>query len=179
VVRRNRPFSHPAASALTLVVFLVLLTAIAAFEGFVASSSASDWFSSSEQVVWTAPRSIARPVWSGVFVLLALVGWRVWRSRRSTNGAVHDGVARASYVVVLALVTVWPAVYLDGYQVLGVAALWIAFVLAFLLVAVLAVLAISAWRSTRAGSLLVGPVFLWILYIATVNLGDAVLASLE
>jgi benzodiazapine receptor len=161
-----------AGGALALGVFLVVLAAIAAFEGTV--GSASDWFSSSAQVVWTPPHWLSRSAWAGLFLLLAVAGWLIWRS---TLAAVHLW-PRVLYVVSLALLTVWPPIYLDGYLLIGTAALWIAFGTAFLLVLALVALIASTWNVTRTAAVLLILAAAWVLYVATINFGDAILASL-
>jgi tryptophan-rich sensory protein len=161
------------ASAVTLLIFLVILAAIAAVEGIVSSGSASGWFDSSAQVVWTPPRALSRAIWAAVFLLLAIAGWMIWR--RVPHQAARR--ARTLYVVALALLTVWPPMYLDGYPLLGVAALWIAFAMAFLLVITVVMLVVFLWRPTRSVALLLVPVAAWLLYISTTNLGDAALAA--
>lgn len=163
------------ASALTLLALLLIVAAIAAVEGVVASGSASGWFNSSAQVVWTPPRALSRVIWAAVFLLLAIGGWVIWR--RTPRGAARR--ARTLYVLSLALMTGWPPMYLDGYPLLGVTALWIAFAMAFLLVITVVVLVSSLWRHTRRAALLLIPVAAWLLYITTTNLGDAVLATLN
>jgi benzodiazapine receptor len=164
-----------AGSALALVAFVVLLAAIAAFEGLVSTSSASGWFTRSAQVIWTPPHWFSRTAWAAVFLLLALVGWRLWRHTRATR----PSLARVLYVISLVLLMVWPPVYLDGYPVLGTTALWIAFAMALLLVVSVIVLAAVLWEVTRGAALLLVPAAVWLLYVASINLGDAVLAALD
>ena len=158
----------------TLIVLVAIVAMIAALEGLVASGSASSWFSSSTQVVWTPPKALARAIWAVVFVLLAIGGWLIWR-RTPVAGAPR---ARTLYAIGLALLAVWPPMYLDGYPVLGVAALWIAFGMAFLLVITVAVLVWSTWRDNRVAALVLIPVAVWLFYITTTNFGNAVLATL-
>lgn len=162
-------------SALTLLVCILATGAIALLEGSVSSGGASNWFGSSAQVIWTPPISLARGVWAVVFLLLALTGWRIWRARivPPPTGS------RTLYVLALILVALWPPVYLDGYPLIGPPALWLGFTVAFVLDAVLAVLIAAVWRGARLAAVLLIPVAAWILYVTTVNFGDAVLASLR
>jgi tryptophan-rich sensory protein len=162
-------------SALTLLIFLVVLAAIAAIEAIASSGSASGWFGSSAQVIWTPPRVVSRAIWAAVFLLLAIAGWLIWR--RAGGSSVRR--VRTLLVLSLALLTVWPPMYLDGYPVLGVTALWVAFALASLLVTAVVALLFSIWRAARVAALLLIPVAGWLLYITTTNFGDAVLAALS
>lgn len=163
-----------ARSTVTLVAFLGIVAAIAALEGAVSLGSVGGWFDSSEQVVWTPPPWFSRTTWGIVFVLLAVAGWDIWRC---TTGTVQRG-ARVGYVLCLALLVVWPPVYLGGYPLIGSPALWIAFALALVLTASVVVLAIAVWRTARAASVLLLLASCWLLYVATINIGDAVLTTL-
>jgi tryptophan-rich sensory protein len=167
--RRSR-----ARSAGELVVFLLVVAVIAAVEGLVSLGSVGGWFDASAQVVWTPPPWFSRTAWAVVFVLLAVAGWDIWRR---TSSSARRG-ARAGYVLVLALVTVWPPVYLGGYPLIGALALWIAFALALALIAAVVVLALAVWRTARAASVLLLVAACWLIYVATINIGDAVLMTL-
>jgi benzodiazapine receptor len=160
-------------SAGELLVFLAVVAAIAAAEGAV-SVGGGGWFDASAQVVWTPPPWFSRTVWAVVFVLLAVAGWDVWRCTRT---AAHRG-ARTGYVLCLVLLAVWPPVYLGGYPLIGPPALWIAFALAAVLTASVVGLALAVWRTARAASVLLLLAACWLLYVATINIGDAVLATL-
>ena len=162
-------------SAAVLAVFLVLVIAIATFEGVVSMSSTSGWFNRSAQVIWTPPQWFSRSTWALVFLLLALAGWRMWRRTRATRSP----LARVLYLISLALLTVWPPVYLDGYPLIGTAALWVGFAIALLLVVSVIVLTAVLWDVARSAALLLVPVAAWLLYVASINLGDAVLAALN
>lgn len=169
------PFARRAGSAAALAVFLVLVVAIAAVEGIVSVSSTSGWFDRSAQVIWTPPQWFSRSTWGLVFLLLALAGWRMWRRTRG----MRPSLARVLYGISLVLLMVWPPVYLNGYPVVGTAALWIAFGLALLLVVSVIVLTTVLWDVARSAALLLVPVAAWLLYVASINLGDAVLAVLD
>lgn len=162
-------------SAAELVGFLAVVAVIAAVEGLVSLGSVGGWFDASAQVVWTPPPWFSRAVWAVVFVLLAVVGWDIWRC---TATAASRG-ARWGYVLCLALLTVWPPVYLGGYRLIGAAALWTAFGLALVLIASTIVLALAVWRTARGAAVLLLIVTGWLLYVATINIGDASLATLE
>jgi tryptophan-rich sensory protein len=159
---------------LVALVFLLVVAAIAGLEAAVSMGSTSGWFGASAQVIWTPPTWFSRTVWVAAFLLVALVGWIIWRRIPAATRA----WPRMLYVISLVLLAVWPPVYLDGYPLIGTTALWIAFVLAFLLVTSMVLLAARAWSSRRSVSLLLVPVVVWLLYVTTINLGDAVLASL-
>jgi translocator protein len=171
---RRAPRRTRARSAGELIVFLAIVVVIAAVEGVVSLGSVGGWFDASAQVVWTPPPWFSRTVWAVVFVLLAVAGWDIWRC---TYRAAHRG-ARAGYVLSLVLLTAWPPVYLGGYRLIGPPALWTAFGLALVLIASVVVLALAVWRTARVASVLLLVAACWLLYVATINSGDAVLASL-
>jgi tryptophan-rich sensory protein len=161
-------------SAAVLALFLLLVTAIAAFEAVTTGSSATGWFRGSPQVVWTPAQGLSRTCWAGLFLFTALAGWLTWRRRPFRERP----QALALYAVDLGLIALWPPTYLNGYPVVGVSALWLAFVIALLLVASVSMTIAHFWSASRSAAILLIPVVGWVVFIATVNVGDAVLSTL-
>ena len=112
----------------SLVVF-ILLVAAAALAG--TQFKPGSWYAGLIKPAWTPPNSVFGPVWSVLYVMIALAGWLVWR-----NG--ERGLPLASWGVALVLNASWSWLFF-GRQAIGLAlvdivALWCA-ILAFALAA--------------------------------------------
>ncbi len=64
--------------ALGLVVFVLAVTAVAAFGATFAPGA---WYESLAKPAWNPPNWIFGPVWTLLYVLVAISGWLVWRQR--------------------------------------------------------------------------------------------------
>lgn len=60
----------------SLLVFL-LLVATTAFSG--ALFPPGDWYAALQKPVWTPPNWLFGPVWTLLYIGMAIAGWRVWR----------------------------------------------------------------------------------------------------
>jgi tryptophan-rich sensory protein len=60
----------------SLLVFLILV-AMTAFSG--ALFSPGDWYAALDKPAWTPPNWLFGPVWTTLYIAMAVAGWLVWR----------------------------------------------------------------------------------------------------
>jgi benzodiazapine receptor len=144
-------------SAFALVLSLVLVAVVASFGGRYAPSP---WYTDLAKPTWTPPNWLFGPVWTILYILMAVAAWLVWRHRE------HPGARSAlgSYVVQLILNGLWSWIFF-GQQRIGLALLD----LLVLWIAVLATL-ILFWRVRRSCGLLLLPYLVWITFAGVLNL---------
>ncbi|MEZ5853439.1 MAG: TspO/MBR family protein [Hyphomicrobiaceae bacterium] len=139
---------------LMLAAFVIAVGLAAAFG---AAFKPGPWYQTLAKPSWTPPNAVFAPVWTLLYVMIAIAGWLVWR-QGLTNGAL------ATWVVALVLNAAWSYLFF-GRQQIGLALadislLWCAIV-AFILL-------------TRTGaptaSLLFVPYVLWVSFAAALNL---------
>ena len=63
---------------------LTLLTAVL---GGLASTRAASFYAALRLPAWAPPAWVFGPVWSGLYLLMAVAAWLVWRHRHTVNGA--------------------------------------------------------------------------------------------
>ena len=140
----------------SLLVFLALVAA-AAITG--AQFEPGEWYEQLEKPAWTPPNWLFGPVWSALYIAIAVAGWRVWR------------LARPRWT---------PAVWLWCTQlVLNVLWSWLFFSLHRPLLALLDLLLLAtsiagfvvlAHAHSRLASWLFAPYLLWVLFAGALNL---------
>ena len=132
----------------------LLATAAAAVAGAIASVRAADFYQQLAQPTWAPPAAVFGPVWSVLYVLMALAAWLVVR----TLGWPSARPAIALYVAQLALNALWPWIFfqwrLGGVALAEILALW-----TLLLLTVLAF-----WRARRLAGLLMLPYLAWVSF---------------
>ena len=74
-----RPQQSFANSAAALIGFLVLCFAIAGLGGWATSMSVDTWYTTLAKPSFNPPNWIFAPVWTTLYVLIAVAGWLVWR----------------------------------------------------------------------------------------------------
>lgn len=146
-------------SWLSLAVFVCVVAAAASF-GAIFKPGA--WYASLSKPPWTPPNWVFGPVWTALYVMIAVAGWLVWR-----NG--ERGRALWLWIAALALNAAWSWLFF-GQQ-------WIAAALVdiVLLLAAIAAFAIAAWPVSRLASALFWPYLAWVAYATTLNAAILVL----
>lgn len=154
---------RPAAAAsrkwLGLAAFLAACLAIAALGGAVTAKSVGTWYQTLNKPPFTPPDGVFAPVWTMLYVAIAVAGWRVWLAgrRAGTRGAL------TAYAAQLALNLAWSFIFF-GHHMIGAA-------LAEILMLLIAIGLTAAlfWRIDRlAGGLLV-PYAAWVAFAGALN----------
>lgn len=147
-----------ARSLLALLGF-ALAVAVAAVIGGLASSAAGDVYGQLEQPGWAPPSWLFSPVWTVLYVLIAVAGWLVWR-RAGWSGA---RVAMTLFVVQLVLNAAWPPLFFAAEMRL------VAFIEIIALLAVITAMIAAFARISRPAAALMVPYWVWVAYASALN----------
>jgi tryptophan-rich sensory protein len=79
-------------SALTLLAFLLVVLATASIGGAFTAPAVRDWYPLLNKPAWTPPASIFGPVWTLLYLCIAVAGFLVWR---------RTGLAHARWTMLL------------------------------------------------------------------------------
>jgi len=141
-----------------LVVWLTV-SFIAASVGAAASIQAGSFYAQLVRPAWAPPSSVFGPVWSVLYVLMAIAAWLVWR----VGGFRAARTALALFLMQLTLNALWSWLFFGWHR-----GAW-AFADIVLLWALIVATLIAFWRiSPLAGALLV-PYLLWVSFAAVLN----------
>lgn len=148
-----KSFPTPFRSTLVLAAF-IMLTFCAPLAGIF--SPPGDWYASLQKPGWNPPPWIFGPVWTALYIMMAVAAWLVWR---------HIGWQRPLwlYLTQLVLNATWTPVFF-GAREIGLAfavivALWVAIfctLLAFL-------------RVSQAAGWILLPYLAWVSFAAVLN----------
>ena len=147
-------YRDPAALAL-----LLLATASAALIGGVASVGAAEFYRQLSKPEWAPPGGVFGPVWSVLYILMAIAAWLVVRAR----GWPDAGPAISLYLIQLAFNALWTWLFfrwrLGGIALLEILVLWN-----------LVLLTTRAfWRTRRVAGLLLLPYLAWVSFAAALT----------
>jgi translocator protein len=135
------------------------ITLVAAAIGSAASINAGPFYQQLAQPSWAPPGTIFGPVWTALYLLMAIAAWWVWRVRgyAGARGALN------LYLGQLAVNASWSwtffAWHLGTLSLFNIALLWI------LIVATL----VAFWRVRPLGGLLLIPYLGWVSFAAVLN----------
>ena len=145
---------------LVLIVFLAICLGAGGLGSFFTASSVRDWYPRLRKPAGTPPSWVFGPVWSALYVLMAISAWLVWREY-------HRGARPALLIFFaqLALNVAWSGIFfgsrMPGIALAEIVLLW--FAIAFTILIFLLLLPVSA--------LLLIPYWLWVTYAAYLNWG--------
>lgn len=134
--------------------------AIGAVGAVATQSSVGSWYASLAKPAFNPPNAVFGPVWTALYVLMAVAAWRVWR-HGGFRGA--SGRALGAYALQLALNLAWSVIFF-GLRAPGPALAE----LAVLYVAIWAT-AILFWRLDRIAGLLMAPYIVWTTFAGVLN----------
>lgn len=146
---------------ISLVIFILLCFLVEVVGSFWTKETVSTWYPKLTKPSWTPPNWVFGPVWSCLYIMIAISGWLIYRAKDSHNRI----SALVLYSAQLALNFIWSFLFFSlRSPILGL----IDIVLLCLLV-ILTI--IKAWPVNRLASLLLIPYLAWVIYATTLNMG--------
>ena len=144
-------------SVAVLVGFLALTLGVGILGGLVTAPSVVSWYPTLVKPSFNPPNWVFAPVWTTLYILMAIAGWRVWR----VTG--FESRALLFWVLQLALNFAWSFIFFGmhevGWALIEIAALW--FLVLFTMIAFL--------RIDRPAGLLFLPYLAWVSFAALLN----------
>jgi len=148
--------------AIGLAGFLALCFAVAGAGGAITASSVGGWYQALAKPAFNPPDWIFGPVWTVLYALIAVAGWRAWRLRGwTTRGALNPELL--AWAVQLGLNLCWSFVFF-GARLIGAALIEIVVLLAAIVVTTR-----LFWRVDRTAALLLVPYAAWVAYATLLN----------
>ncbi len=158
--------------ALALVAFIAIVAAVAAFGSLTSAGAISGWYESTPKPMWNPPNAVFGPVWTVLYLTMAVAAWLVWRRPDS----IERSRALRAYIVQLALNAIWSPAFFGLGALIGAPGVWIALgIIVALDFAILAAIIRFADVHRVAAWMLI-PYWFWALFATTLNAAIAVLA---
>ena len=132
--------------------FLAASFAAAGVGGWLTSLGMPEWYMSLQKPGWNPPSWLFGPVWTALYIAMAVAAWLVWRDAGFSGAP----AALALFFVQLLLNMAWPGIFFalrsPGWALAEILVLWVA-----ILITTVLFFRHSAW----AGALMV-PYLLWV-----------------
>jgi tryptophan-rich sensory protein len=114
------------------------------------------WYATLNKPPFSPPNWIFAPVWTTLYIMIAIAGWRVWGHGRN-NPPIKLWWAQ------LALNFVWSPIFFSAHRI------DVAFgVIVLLLIAIMGFIMIT-WRQDKIASLLFAPYAAWVAFASVLN----------
>ena len=119
------------------------------------------WYASLQKPAWTPPAWVFGPVWTLLYLSMAVAAWLVWRERGFAGAGL---LALTLFAVQLALNALWSIVFF-GWRRPGLALVEIHFLWAAIFATML-----SFWRVSQPAAWLIWPYLVWVTFAGFLNL---------
>jgi benzodiazapine receptor len=142
----------------SLAFFVALCFSVAATGAFFPPD---DWYASLARPTYAPPNWVFGPVWTVLYLMMAISGWLVWKSPKSTS----KRQAMLAFGGQLLLNAAWSAIFFGlhepGWSLVEICFLWLA---------ILTTIALFRRHSTAAAVLLM-PYLAWVSFATVLNYG--------
>lgn len=144
---------------LVLLLFIGVTFAAAGIGGAATASSVGSWYPTLVKPTWNPPSWVFGPVWSTLYLLMAVAAWRVWRHVEHPQRR----AALAWFFVQLALNALWSVLFF------GLRSPGLALVEVVLLLGTIAATGCKFWAIDRTAGLLWLPYVAWVSFATVLN----------
>ena len=144
---------------LMLALFIVVCFVAAGAGAVFTSSSVSTWYPTLRKPSWNPPAWIFAPVWTALYLMMAIAAWIVWRRRGFGGGAGALGL----FALQLALNALWSPLFFGLRNPLA------GLVDIVPLDAVILATLVCFWRISPVAGALLAPYWLWVNFATALN----------
>jgi tryptophan-rich sensory protein len=137
-----------------LILFLIVVVCGGLAIGFLTAPGA--WYAGLAKPSFNPPNWLFAPVWTALYVLIAIAGWRIFERDRS-------GWPMRLWWAQLALNFLWSPAFFAAHKIalaLGIILLLLAAILAFI---------VPSWRQDRVAAWLFVPYAAWVAFASALN----------
>ncbi len=138
----------------SLIAFLLLVVGGGLVIGYL--TAPGPWYAQLAKPSFNPPNWVFGPVWTVLYVLIAVAGWRVWQRRRAS-------AAMTLWAAQLVLNFLWSPIFFTAHSIGG------ALVVILLLLLTILAFVWRAWRLDRIAAGLFVPYLLWVAFASALN----------
>jgi translocator protein len=143
----------------TLGIFLVFLCFcfLAAAGGAIAPPG--EWYASIDKPSWNPPSYVFGPVWTALYIMIAIAGTRVWKARSNIWGNKAHKLWWLQWLLNALWTPVFFALHQMGWALAVILALWLS-IMAFIAI---------VWREDKFSATLFIPYAMWVGFASFLN----------
>ncbi len=144
---------------LAAAISIALALAAGGIGGFATASSVATWYTGLEKPAFNPPNGVFAPVWTLLYILMALAAWRVWRRVGFSAGRATLTLYGAQLILNLAWSLIFFGLRQPGFALVEVV----------VLLAAVAATTLAFWRIDRPAGAMMIPYLAWVSFASLLN----------
>ena len=142
-----------------LALFVVVCLGAGGLGAIATTPEIDGWYTTIEKPTWNPPDDVFGPVWTTLFLMMAIAGWFVWQRAGVRDAAMALTLFGVQLVLNVAWSWIFFAAHLPGWAFVEIIILW------------LAILAttVAFFRSSRSAGWLMLPYLAWVSFASMLN----------
>ncbi len=145
---------------ISLILFILLTFMIQIIGGIWTRESVTLWYPTLVKPSWNPPSFVFGPVWTVLYVMIAISGWLIYQMEDSNK----RNVVLILYGIQLSLNFIW------SFLFFSLRSPFLGMIDIILLCFVLSLTIIKAWSLRPLSALLLIPYLIWVIYATTLNI---------
>lgn len=142
-----------------LILFLVACLGAGGLGAIATTPEIEGWYKTIEKPSWNPPDYVFGPVWTTLFVMMAIAAWMVWKPKGFKDAA----MSLKLFAIQLVLNVSWSWIFFNLHQ-LG----W-AFVEIIVLWLAIAATTLAFFKKSKTAGVLMMPYLTWVSFAAVLN----------
>lgn len=144
---------------LVLFLFLLLCFSIAGFGGYFTSASVTTWYVTLKKPLWNPPSWLFGPVWTLLYIFIAVSGWLVWM--KGVSKPVR--VVLIVYFIQIFFNAIWSPVFFGLHNP------FLAFIIICFLWVSIGIYLYLSWSISLPAYILFIPYWAWVTFASILN----------
>lgn len=142
-----------------LIIFIAICLGAGGLGAIATTPEIDGWYKTIEKPTWNPPAYVFGPVWTTLFVMMAVAGWRVWKPA----GFKAARMPLTLFAVQLVLNVAWSWVFFHfhqpGWAFAEIVVLWLAIVAT----------TIAFFKTSKTAGWLMVPYLMWVSFASVLN----------
>lgn len=142
-----------------LIAFIVVCLGCGGLGAIVTTPEIDGWYQSLAKPMWNPPNWLFGPVWTTLFILMAISGWLVWRQCGSKANRLPLSLFGLQLLLNVGWSWIFFGLHRPGWAALEITALWL----------VIASVIVVFFRYSKTAGWLMSPYLAWVTFAAILN----------
>jgi translocator protein len=143
----------------SLALLLALSAIVAGVSGAATVRNVGDWYAALNKPSFNPPNPIFGPVWTVLYIAMAVAAWRVWRGRDEASVAIPVRL----YLAQMAFNFAWSILFFGMHKIA------LALVDILILLGLLAATTVAFWKCDKPAGALMVPCLAWVGFASALN----------